>query len=355
MKKSLVAAVSAAFIATAQLAPLAVADDASRLPQPNPAGSVLDGHLSEINDKGAYFADKPYTEQAASRAVGKIINAGFTCSGSVIDTASRTLVLTAAHCLGDAKGGTWQISQGTRDSIAAGKTTFTPAFDGTAGSAEQRAPLGTWKVTDAHVSETSGVDVAVLEIAPDAEGRRIQDVTGAFGIKELQQGEVVQASLIGYPGPAPFHGNSQSVCVGNYTLHAGGGNSQIRRIDGERECWVGGGSSGGPYATTSSNPALAGEIITVLNSNGGGNIAPVMPELLRAAQGDLPPETTPAEANPQRPAEPSVPAEPTVEQPSTDDAAPQAPIKGIDPAQFENQPQVPVKGIDPATLNSVAS
>lgn len=285
MKKSLLAAVGTACLAAASTAPVVAAEE-SHLPQPDPAGSVLAGHLSEINDKGAYFAEKPYTQQAASRAVGKILNAGFLCSGSVIDSASGTLVLTAAHCLGDVKDGVWHISQGTRDSIAAGKSTFTPAFDGTAATPEQRAPLGSWKIADAHVSQVSGVDVAVLEIAQDEQGRSIQEVTGAFGIKELKQGEIVQASLIGYPAPAPFNGHSQSVCVGNYTKHEGGGNSQIRRVDGERECWVGGGSSGGPYVTVSENPALAGEVITVLNSSGGGNIGPVMGELVRAAEGE---------------------------------------------------------------------
>ncbi|WPF65491.1 trypsin-like serine peptidase [Corynebacterium sp. 22KM0430] len=391
MKKSLLAAVSAACIATAHLAPTALADEDSRLPQPNPAGSVLDGHLSEINDKGAYFADKPYTEQAASRAVGQLLNAGFMCTGSVIDSPSGTLVVTAAHCLGDFKDGSWQISQATRDSIAAGNTTFTPAFDGTAGTPEQRTPLGSWKVTNAHVSETSGVDVAVLEIAPDAQGRTIQEVTGAFGVKELQQGETVQASLIGYPGPAPFNGQSQSVCVGNYTKHEGGGNSQIRRVDGERECWVGGGASGGPYATTSTNPALAGEIITVLNSNGGGNIGPVVRELMGNIEGELPQEETTEAPKPEQPTEeakpaekpadptqekpeqptpeqkseganptapndkeeapkPEPPAQPTEEAKPERPAEPKAPVKGIDPAQFEQQPQAPVKGIAPAMV-----
>ncbi|MGV0439631.1 trypsin-like peptidase domain-containing protein [Corynebacterium mastitidis] len=394
MKKSVVLALSAAFAAASHLAPMAAADDGSRLPQPNPAGSVLDGHLSEINDKGAYFAETPYAEQAASRAVGQIVNAGSLCTGSVIDSASRTLVVTAAHCLGKWQDGKRQISQGTRDSIAAGKSFFTPAFDGVAQEPAQRVPFGSWKIADAHVSETSGVDVAVLEIAPDDQGRKIQDVTGAFGIHpELQQGEVVQASLIGYPGPAPFNGKSQSVCVGNYTKYQGGGNSQIRRVEGERECWVGGGSSGGPFATTSSNPNLAGEIITVLHSGGGGNIAPVMGELVNAAEGDIPAEekaevapvepTTPTEpAAPTESTEPAAPAEqptdapqqpetqaPEAEKPGAQGAEqpapaepgeappaePRVPEKGIDPAEVAPQPQAPEKGIDPATFHGAKS
>ncbi|KQB85170.1 trypsin-like serine peptidase [Corynebacterium oculi] len=321
---------------------------------------MLDGHLSEINDKGAYFADKPYTEQAASRAVGQLRNAGSLCTGSVIDSASGSLVLTAAHCLGKLKDGAWEISQATHDAIAAGNSVFIPALEGTAETHEQRFPLGSWKVTDAHVSATSGVDVAVLEIAPDDQGRTIQEVTGAFGVRELQQGEVVQASLIGYPAPAPFHSKSQSVCVGNYTKYEGGGNSQIRRVNGERECWVGGGSSGGPFVTTSENPALAGDVITVLNSGGGGDIAPVVRELVSNIKGGLPaeapkPEQPTAE---QQPAEEAQPAQPAPQEnkpaeeadPAEKPSAPEAPVKGIDPAQFEQQPQAPVKGIDPATV-----
>src|SRR5690606_7684953 len=68
----------------------------SKLPHPNPAGSVLSARLSNINDNGAYFAQKPYTG-VASHAVGKIysVSSGFAsnCSGSVINTSKRDLVI----------------------------------------------------------------------------------------------------------------------------------------------------------------------------------------------------------------------------------------------------------------------
>jgi len=83
------------------------------------------------------------------------------CSGSVVHSASRDLVLTAAHCV---------FGTGLA-------TEFAPGF------ADGATPFGVWTVTRAYVdrrwltAHDPAHDVALLRVAP-RHGRRIEDVTG---------------------------------------------------------------------------------------------------------------------------------------------------------------------------------
>lgn len=260
----------------------------SKLPQPNPSGSVLYGRLSDINDNGAYQAQTPYTD-GASRAVGRLLSSTGTCSGSVINTSKRDLVITAAHCVGKLIDGKWEISDQKLKDINDKKIIFTPSFDGTKATSDPaRSPLGNWVVKNAYVlpkSAHSYIDVAVLMIQPNAQGKYIQDVTGGYDIHDpISATDRVQASLIGYPGPAPFNGKLQSVCVGDYTYYpTKKNNGEISRVQDQKECWVGGGASGGPYLTQGKTPESPKQVLTVLNSSGGGNVPAVIDELLNQA------------------------------------------------------------------------
>lgn len=257
----------------------------SKLPQPDPAGSVLYGRLSDINDNGAYAAQKPYTD-GASRAVGQVYTTASICSGSVINTSKKNLVITAAHCVGTLINGKWEITDKTRGFLASKTMEFLPSFDGTKGGNDPaRYPLGKWFVKNAYVlqgSSHSYIDVAVLEIYPNDKGQNIQDITGGYDIHDpISETERVQASLVGYPGPAPFNGSLQSVCVGDYTYYpTKKNNGEISRVTDQKECWVGGGASGGPYLTQGKTSDSPKQVLTVLNSNGGGNIPAVIDELL---------------------------------------------------------------------------
>lgn len=327
---AIAASAAIALSATVPLAPQSAAQEIPRNQQPSPEGSVLADRLSEMNENGAYFAETPYTEAPASKAVGRLLLGGSLCTGSVIDSPQGNLVLTAAHCVADWQSdGTWKLKDSVIQAMDNGQASITPAFDGTETGTEPRNPLGYWKITKAHIPASSGVDVAVLETVPNDQGQNIQSVTGAFGVRGLAEGEQVQASMIGYPAPAPFNTNSQSVCVGNYTNHGSGGNAQISRIKGERECWVGGGASGGPFVTNSSNPNLAGDIITVLSSGGGGNIAPLMNELYAAAGNSV--ETSEPTTETAESTEPTETAESTETTETTGAVVP--PVPTIKPAE----------------------
>jgi len=289
MKKALtrVCAISALAVSIA-FAASGTADAESKLPQPDPAGSILEDRLSEISDNGAYFAQRPYTE-GASYAVGHIYGPGI-CTGSVINTSKKNLVITAAHCVASMKEGKyWEVTEDTKNLVAKKKVEFLPAFDGTKGGRDPaRMPLGQWFVKAIHLlpsSSNSYVDVALLELHSNDKGQQIQDaIGGGYDIHApIKATDRIQASLVGYPGPAPFNASLQSVCIGDYTYHEGKGNGEISRVDDQEECWVGGGASGGPYLTHGKTSDSPKQVLTVLNSNGGGNVPVVIDELLKQA------------------------------------------------------------------------
>ncbi|MFC7448081.1 trypsin-like serine peptidase [Rhodococcus daqingensis] len=257
-------------------APHAAADSAI---QPDPTGSLLfsrlvknaDGSL-KTNGTGGYHVVTPYTDNDITRKVGRLKTDGL-CTASVLDTPSGTLAITARHC-----------TDGAEDRIDAGRATFTPGWH------EGQRPYGDWVVDRVFTSDApvdgSVPDVAVLAIRPtgDAGSRRVVSAATGGGLKvhpALSSTQTVQATLLGYPGPAPYDLVRMSACVGDYTYFPGKGRKAVHRITTQDECWVGGGSSGGPYVTgTSAGP----QIITVLNSNGGSAISNVSAALITDAE-----------------------------------------------------------------------
>ncbi|GGC54138.1 hypothetical protein GCM10011410_03080 [Hoyosella rhizosphaerae] len=211
----------------------------------------------------------PYTENSISQKIGSMY-VGETfgpsgCTASVIESATRTLAITADHCTVNIKPGS--------------TVKFAPAAE------EGQEPYGGWFIDKKFASsdpvDGSIPDVAVLVIRPQ-DGKRIADLTGG-GLQihpGLAAGEVVRGSFIGYPGPSPYNGLRQSICIGDYTYHPDRGRGAISRVSDQTECWVGGGSSGGPYLAFADGVP---KIITVLNSNGGSRISDVVPDLIEQA------------------------------------------------------------------------
>ncbi|GGZ50053.1 hypothetical protein GCM10010371_06790 [Streptomyces subrutilus] len=107
------------------------------------------------------------------------------CTATVVHSPGRDLIVTAGHCLldGDQSGGS---------------AVFAPAY------ANGAAPYGTWKIDrvfeDARWAEDADddYDLAFARLAPDASGRRIEDVTGAAVLDTSgRAGEEV--TVTGYP------------------------------------------------------------------------------------------------------------------------------------------------------------
>ena len=218
--------------------------------------------------------------------VSKLASVSKACSGSVINTSKKNLIITAAHCFAKREGKSWVLIPERLDAVLNKQVSFRPSYDGTKSINDpQRFPFGIRYSKNVYIlpaSSKSSVDVAILEVNPDENGREIQDVIGGgYDIHApLAKDETVQASLVGYPVPAPFNAKSLSVCVGNYADHPGKDNAEISRVDSEQECHVGGGSSGGPYLTQGKTPDSPPQVLTVLNFNGGGNVPAVIDELL---------------------------------------------------------------------------
>ncbi|MFC5253297.1 hypothetical protein [Streptomyces nigrescens] len=246
--------------------------------QPDPTGGVLADYLQKnpdgslkTNGKGGYFVQTPYSSNSTARKVGPIyvgdVFTGSGCTASVLDSPSGQLAITADHCT---------------NNIKAGKTVkFSPAATSSA------EPYGGWHI-DQSFSPTNKVDGAVPDVSVlvirKKDGKTISQATdGGFKVHSgVAKDQRVRGTMLGYPGPDPYHGKTMSACIGDYTYHPDKGRSAISRVDGQSECWVGGGASGGPFLT----PGGGGkpEIMTVLNSSGGSVISDSVPSLIEKAE-----------------------------------------------------------------------
>ncbi|WP_030066261.1 trypsin-like serine peptidase [Streptomyces natalensis] len=184
------------------------------------------------------------------------------CTASVIDSPSRNLLATAAHCVYFQKE---DKADGYEPGPFKGDLRFAPGFSG-AGSG--RSPYGTWKVTALHVNslwtkdnDDQG-DYAFLTVAPDKHGRRIQDVVGAAA-PDWSSSPRRRVTVVGYPNEDHNPRNRPTSCT-----------TRTRRDPDEpymirMECpgfWPG--TSGGPWLANHRDASRPGRLIGVLS---GGN------------------------------------------------------------------------------------
>ncbi|MEU6478554.1 hypothetical protein ABZ858_16975 [Streptomyces sp. NPDC047017] len=121
---------------------------------------------------------------------------GRTCSGSVVRSPARTLVLSAGHCLKDYSGPS-----------PARRLAFVPQYH------DGRKPFGVFPVEDDGVyvpqryydlGEHAGAayDFAFAVTGPDEQGRRIEDVTGGVRLRTGTGYRHAPVRMIGYPAHA---------------------------------------------------------------------------------------------------------------------------------------------------------
>ncbi|TYB67894.1 DUF11 domain-containing protein [Nonomuraea sp. PA05] len=164
---------------------------------------------------------RPYTAAPASRISGRLffVNAagnGDSCSASVVRSASRLLVVTAAHCVygvpAGAAAGRWHTN-----------FAFVPAYDGRGATVRQREPYGRWGgrrawKPDGYTGMPGGDWNSIYDVALVEVGRRdgtLQDAVGAF-TPLLNQGGRHTIATIGYPGllgRKPYDGRDQLWCL----------------------------------------------------------------------------------------------------------------------------------------------
>lgn len=174
----------------------------------------------------------------------------FGCSGTVINSSSGDIVITAAHCLYDDSTGGYIVD-----------AQFTPGYH------EGDAPFGTWTMDEVWVPEgyqqgfDASLDVGFLRLAPN-DGEHIEDAVGGQGVSFTAQTN--GAVVVGYPAaPEPYDGEIQRACSDDELDYLDDGDaSGVYGFD----CVIGGGSSGSGVISNLDPDTGAGTIVSVISS-----------------------------------------------------------------------------------------
>lgn len=191
------------------------------------------------------------------------------CTATVVPSASKDVVLTAAHCV---NGGL------TPDDtpIEVTNLVFVPSFD------DGARPHGVYPVRafawpDTYQGPTNGRDdVAVLALDP-VDGEHVADVAGTQRISFERPESPAPTDILGYPGSRLAHGRKVQQCdvVAEHTP-----NTVVDKWS--SPCDLAGGSSGGPWMTGFDDATGTGTIYGV-TSMGTVNEDGVTTELSAAA------------------------------------------------------------------------
>lgn len=210
-------------------------------PAPIPGQTLLPGA-----DTFGYVAmEVPYAAHRTSRLTGILFyrqpdGALAHCSASVLTSSSKSLILTAAHCVNLA--GEWKQMM-----------MFVPAYRGTAPNSGERSPFGRWPISQAFIPrENAGNDpdddVAVARLFPDERLGLIQNaVDGGFEPWISETELPATAWTVGYPGSGQSH-YGKGIQFHCYTFVRPNDSGQFQgssRIS-TPNCGTVSGSSGGP-------------------------------------------------------------------------------------------------------------
>ncbi|MDQ3876932.1 MAG: hypothetical protein M3290_01080 [Actinomycetota bacterium] len=150
-------------------------------------------------DTSLYTA-APYTTEG--RIFGTDAAGSYSCSGTAVTSANRSVVWTAGHCVIDPETGNRATS-----------IVFIPGYH------NGNQPFGMWTAAEADVppqwSQANGFpeghDIAALVMSPNAADQRLTDVVGGRDIAfDLAQQQDFDA--FGYPAATPFNGSAMYHC-----------------------------------------------------------------------------------------------------------------------------------------------
>ncbi len=171
----------------------------------------------------------------AMPSVGRLTLDGGTCTGTMV---TRTLVLTAAHCL-------------------YGNGAFKRAVSFTPGAAlDGSAPHGTWGayawwVPDQFIAGDYSMDFGLVEIGPASNGVFLGDRIGMWDITpNIRWGSGARAYLVGYPQSGFWSSAAGGFGRGQYACDSRWDVVQKREIGGwsvATRCTMNQGASGGPW------------------------------------------------------------------------------------------------------------
>jgi V8-like Glu-specific endopeptidase len=188
--------------------------------------------------------------------------AEYTCSGTVINSESGLVVLTAAHCIFDDDTRDWY------DRIA-----FEPGYE------RGDAPFGRWVAEEWWVPEQyleandrwldgaddegwMGFDYGFIRFAPQG-STTLEDAAGGQGVSFTAETNGVV--IAGYPGNAPFDSEVLRHCAEDRLDYGAGGDANYGA-----DCAMGDGASGSAFVSNV-DPATGAGHITAVYSNGGAS------------------------------------------------------------------------------------
>lgn len=230
-------------------------------PSTGDAPQEADSGLGDVKDAQPF----PQTGLAGSTAGQLFFTIGedaYRCSATVVNSETRDLLLTAAHCLFE--------TSGTKE--YASNVVFIPAASDNSGT----GPYGQWFATEvfvpiqftqsAHSSDHGltgegwSYDFAYIRLAPNEAGQKIQDVTGGQGIGFGIPTQSLVA--IGYPAGPPYDGSVELYCsTTSRALSASTGYTM--------NCSMTGGASGGGWIARY-DPATGAGYAVAASSTGAG-------------------------------------------------------------------------------------
>lgn len=184
----------------------------------------------------------------------------FTCTGTVINSDSGLIVLTAAHCIFDDETRDWY------DRIR-----FAPGYE------RGDAPHGLWEAEEWWVPEQyleantrwldgadddgwMGFDFGFIRFVP-LDGRTLEDAVGGQGVSFTAETNGVV--IAGYPGNDPFDSEVLRYCTEDRLNYGAGGDANYGA-----GCRMGDGASGSAWVSNV-DPATGAGHITAVYSNGG--------------------------------------------------------------------------------------
>ena len=176
-------------------------------------------HTSPASTTGRIFFSKV-------DLLGQIVG-DYSCSGSVVVSPTKNLVITAGHCVHGGLGFTWNQNE-----------IFIPGY------VNGQAPYGVWEeqkmasLKQWTQFDNRAADVGFVVLKPDASGRHVASVVGSNGIA-WNEGVGANVYDFGYPAEAPFAGQHLYYCSGTTDWD----------LDGTigLGCTMNQGSSGGPW------------------------------------------------------------------------------------------------------------
>ncbi|MET8982699.1 trypsin-like serine protease [Streptomyces sp. NPDC004539] len=217
-------------------------------PRRPPTGTPTPEHFAGHPTVGTFFFD--------SRPLG-----GRTtfCTGSVVHTAAKDIVLTAGHCAAGMRTATHRI--------------FVPKY--VSGKPASAQPYGVFPITRVYIDPryeantkkpVSDLDLAFAQTARDSRGRRLEDVTGALTFAP-STGYTHRVTVLGYPSSASVNPRHSLVrCPVTTTRLRGFGQLSMACTG------FYGGVSGGPWIEGYDPVKGTGRVIGSTGGyNGGGN------------------------------------------------------------------------------------